>query len=138
MKKISEYQIGDELYRYVNMAGVFKYEVIGRREYSGEVQLEVEAKTCSHGWQCRLLLASDDKGRIVFVHMLNNGESEDQSYWHTNDGFHFWPTSEQAKQQKLDQLIAEAQNEISKAEEVLTYRKKRLAELKGINEGVQP
>lgn len=30
-KKIAEYKIGDELFRYVTAAGVFRYAVIGRR-----------------------------------------------------------------------------------------------------------
>jgi len=70
--------------------------------------------------------------------MLNNDEEDDQSYWHTNEGLHFWPTPEQAKKQKLELLILEARNEIREAERNLDYKKKRLSEIQGINEGVQP
>lgn len=62
---IKDYKIGDELFRYVEAAGIFRYVVIGRRERQEEVQLEVECKTCSHGWQCQLLLAQNDYGKVV-------------------------------------------------------------------------
>jgi len=136
-KKIEDYKIGDELFRYVDMAGVFRYLVIGRRETSREIQLEVESQTCSHGWKCQLLLASDDYGRIFHVHMLNEDEDRPQKYWHSNDGFFFCETSEQAKAQKMEKLIASQTEAVNKAEDVLKAAKKRLADLKGINEGVQ-
>lgn len=137
-KKISEYQIGDMLYRYVSMAGVFQYKVTGRRERESEVQLEVECQTCSHGYKCELLIAQDDYGHIVHVHMLNEDEDDRQRHWHTNDGFHFLPTSEEAKQEKLVKLISDASEDVRKAEANLATAKKRLADFKGIDEGVQP
>lgn len=135
--KIEDCQIGTILYRYVDGAGVFKYVVDGVREYADGKQVEVECKTCSHGWQCRLLLAEDDYGRIVHVHMLNNDEEEDQKYWHTNDGFFFVSSPEEAKQQKVQKMIKTAEDNVRKAAEALQSAKDRLNEYKGLLEGVQ-
>lgn len=135
---INTYKIGDELFRYVDAGGVFRYVVTGRREYQDEVQLEVECKTCSHGWQCRLLLAQNDFGKIVAVHMLNEDEDEPQRHWHTNDGYHFWPTVDEAKREKLVQFLRQREEAVRKAEAALVQAKAALAEAKGMVEGVQP
>lgn len=135
---IKQYKIGDELFRYVEMAGVFQYVVLGRREYQEEVQLEVECKTCSHGWQCRLLLAQDDHGRIVAVHMLNEDEDEPQRNWHRNEGFHFWPTVDQARAEGLQKILRNRQESVRTAQERLDAAKKSLAEIQALVDGVQP
>lgn len=136
--KINEYKVGDELFRYVDGGGVFRYVVIGRRERADEVQLEVECKTCTHGWQCQLLLAHDDRDRIVAVHMLNNDEEDDQRNWHTNDGCHFHSTAELAKQEKLEKLVEHANKRVANAKDALRAAEARLKELQGLAEGVQP
>lgn len=136
--KIEDYKIGDEMFRYIDGGGIFRYVVIGRREREQEIQLEVECKTCSHGWKCQLLLAKDDYGRIFVVHMLNNDDEHDQRMWHTNDGFYFCRTADEAKQQKLVKLVAHAEEQVRKAEDSLRAAKARLAEVKGLAEGVQP
>jgi len=137
-KGIGEYKVGDELFRYVTCAGVFRYVVTGRRERAEEIQLEVECKTCSHGWQCQLLLAQDDYSRIVAVHMLNNDDDDDQRVWHGNEGLHFWPTPTEAKNEQLRKLVSEARDRISKTEDLLKTQRARLDELKGLIEDVQP
>ena len=135
--KISDCTIGTTLYRYVDCAGVFRYVVDGVREYSEGRQIEVECKTCSHGWQCRLLLAADDYGRICVVHMLNNDEDHDQRYWHTNDGYFFVATAEEAKKQKIEKMVKEAQDSVKKAKESLKTAEDRLKEYSGLLEEVQ-
>lgn len=135
--KIEDCKIGTELFRYVDGGGIFRYVVDGIRQYNDELQLEVTCKTCSHGWQCRLLLAADDRGRIFVVHMLNNDEDEDQSYWHSNDGYFFVGTSEEAKQQKIKRMVKSAEERVQKAMKELTDAERRLEEVKGLDEGVQ-
>lgn len=135
---IKDYKIGDELFRYVEMAGVFRYVVTGRREYQEEVQLEVECKTCSHGWQCQLLLAQNDYGKVVAVHMLNEDEEDPQRRWHGNEGFHFWPTVEQCKAEALQKALINRKEGVRLAQERLTAAEKSLAEIKALVDGVQP
>lgn len=134
---INDCKIGTELFRYVDGAGVFRYVVDGIRTYNNEIQLEVECKTCSHGYQCRLLLAQDDRGRIFHVHLLNDSEEESQAYWHTNDGFFFVVTSQEAKQQKVAKMIKSAEDGGRKAQENLEGAKARLKEYQGLIEEVQ-
>lgn len=135
--KINDYKVGDELFRYVDGAGIFRYVVIGRRERPDEVQLEVECKTCTHGWQCQLLLARDDRDRIVAVHMLNNDEEEDQRNWHGNEGYHFHADADAAQQEKLEKLINCAKERLASAKDALRVAQDRLKELQGLAEGVQ-
>lgn len=136
--KIADYKIGDELFRYIVCGGVFRYIVDGRREYDGRVQLEVECQTCSHGWKCRLLLAQDDYGKIVEVHMLNDDDEHSQRAWHGNEGLHFWPTAEEAKQEQIRRLIRTADENVRKAEDALVAAKSRRDELKDLATGAQP
>lgn len=122
-KTISEYKIGDELFRHVEGGGTFRYLVQGIRTYGhGEkfddnsTQLEVECQTCSHGWKCRVLLAQDDFGRIVVVHMLNEDEDDRQRHWHTNDGLRFWPTAQEAREEGLKLVLRRVDERIREAE----------------------
>jgi|JI10StandDraft_1071094.scaffolds.fasta_scaffold221120_3 hypothetical protein len=136
---ISDYKFGDELFRYVDPCGVFRYVVIGRRERGDEVQLEVECKTCSHGYQCQLLLAQNDYGRIIAVHMLNDDAEDSQRHWHGNDeGLHFCSTSDEARQEQVRRLVRRATDNVNKCKESLAAAEKRLAEVKGLIEDVQP
>lgn len=136
--RIAEIKIGDELFRYVDGGGVFRYIVTGRREYADGVQLEVECKTCSHGWQCQLLIAENDYGRIIAVHMLNNTEEDDQRYWHTNEGHYFVSTVEEAKAGKVEKLIRDAVQRVADARNVLKAAEQRLSDLRGLNGEAQP
>lgn len=84
-------KIGTELYRWVSRAGLFHYKVVGKREYADDVQYEVECQTCSHGWKCHLLVATDDDKRVQYVKMINDDEEciREQKHFHTHSGeFH--------------------------------------------------
>lgn len=131
-RPIADYKIGDELFRYIVCGGVFRYIVLGRRDYSDSVQLEVECQTCSHGWKCRLLLAQDDYGKIIEVHMLNDCEEDRQRHWHGNEGLHFWPTAEEAKQEQIRRLIRNAEDAVNKAKDALGAAERRRDELKDL------
>jgi len=127
-------RIGDELFRYVELGGIFRYVVYGIRQYEDGDQYEVECQTCSHGERCRLLIARDDYGRLIHIHMLNEDEDlcDEHRCWHTNDGYHFWPTFGQAKEESFKRAIEKAEESVSEAEKLLADRQKRLAELKSL------
>ena len=127
--QISDYKLGDELFRHVSGGGVFRYLVQCVRTYEDGPQLEVECETCSHGWKCRLLLAQNDYGKIVHVHMLNEDEDEPQRHWHGNEGLHFWPTKGEAREEGLQQIIKRTNDEIRKKEDDLKAAKKYRDEL---------
>ncbi len=116
---ISTYSIGDELFRHIEGAATFRFTVQGIRKYEDSVQLEVECQTCTHGWKCRLLLAQNDYGKIVSVHMLNEDENDSQKHWHSNDGLHFWPTKVEAREEGLRALIRRADDRIKQKQDQL-------------------
>lgn len=128
-KTLADYKIGEELFRYVEGGGIFRYKVDGVRQYQGETQLEVEAQNCSHGWKCRLLIARDDYGKIHAVHMLNEDDEDHQRHWHGNEGFHFWPSSAKAKAEGVKAMIRRAKERVEKAKGELAAAQSRLTEL---------
>lgn len=132
MKKIDDYKVGDELFRYIEMGGIHRYIVQGVRQYQDDVQLEVEDQSCSHGWKCRLLVARNDYGKLHAVHMLNDDEEDTQRHWHQNEGFHFWPTTTRAKAEGFDAAIRRAKESVAKAEDGLAAAKRRLQELESL------
>lgn len=118
-RRIDQYKVGDELFRYVDAGGVFRYIVTGVRSYADEVQLEAECQTCSHGYKCKVLLARDDEHRIVTVHMLNEDENDRQRYWHSNDGMFFWPTENEARMDGYAFLMRRRETNVREAEDRL-------------------
>ena len=126
---INDYKIGDELFRYVVMGGIFRFIVPGVRQYEDGNQIEVECQTCSHGWKCRLLLAQTDYGKIDSVHMLNEDEDDRQRHWHSNDGYHFWPTKKEARAQGYQKAIDRKNEEVRQAEDRLKALMKSRDEL---------
>lgn len=84
-----------------------------------------------------MLLAEDDYGHIVTVHMLNDDEERSERVWHGNEGNYFLDSPAKVKAEYLKKLVQEAKSEVSKAKDALAYREKRLADLKGMAEGVQ-
>jgi hypothetical protein len=120
------------------MGGVFRYIVKGIRTHiDGEVHLEVECQTCSHGWKCMLLVAQDDYGKIVHVHMLNEDEDNPQRHWHSNDGLSFWPTSELAKLDQLKRMKREAEEAVSRAKDELRRAEQKLKQWVGLIDEVK-
>ncbi len=128
-KPITEYRIGDEIWRHVDGSGTFRYIVDGIRTYPEGAMLEVECQTCSHGWKCRVLLAKNDDGRIHAVHMLNDDEDGEQRIWHTNEGLHFWPTKAEARDEGLRMLVRRQRERVTSLDNQLDAARKRLASL---------
>lgn len=134
-KDISEYAVGDSMFRYVAMGGVFEFKVIGVRRYGDQketqsTQLEVESQSCNHGWKCQLLVAQDDYGRLVSIGMLNEDESEPQKYWHTQDEYHFYPRKVEAQQERLTLAVKNQQDRAKEAQRYLNKEQEKLREMK--------
>ena len=123
--------IGDSLYRYVVLGGIFHYIVIGKREYADDVQYEVECQTCNHGYKCVVLVAYDDYGRLMTVRALSDDDGERQYAWHVNDdnGLHYRRTKEEAGQDYFNYRIKVADTEIAKAQQTIERCEKTKAEL---------
>lgn len=137
-KSIQDYKVGDQIFRHVEGGGTFEYIVKCVREYENERQLEVECQPCKHGYKCLVLLAQNDSGGIVSVHMLNNAEGDDQSYWHSNDGLHFWPTHEEAREEGLQLLARRVRDRISQKERGLEQEREHLKRIEAAIGGLQP
>ncbi len=129
MSAIDAYKIGDELFRYVEGGGIFRYTVKGIRSYEDSTQLEVECQTCSHGWKCLLLLARNDYGRVHAVHMLNDDEDNSQRHWHGNEGMHFWPTVAEAKAEGIQLMIRRAKENVERTKAAHKAATDRLTEM---------
>ena len=126
---INEMKIGDKLYRYVDVGGVFEYEVIGIRQYESGNQIEVRCNTCNHGWKCEVLVAMNDYGKLISIQMLNDRECDSQKCWHSQDKFHFWKTSSEAKKEKYADMIKTIKDDIKLCEVGLAAKKKNLADI---------
>jgi hypothetical protein len=61
--------------------------------------------------------------------MLNEDEDDEQKHWHTNDGLHFWPTRDEAREEGLRALIRRADERIRGLEERIAGERKRRDEL---------
>jgi hypothetical protein len=132
---INSLVLNDKLFRNVPMAGIFTYTVIEVRSRAGEDnQLVVRCEACSHGYKCELLLCANSYKRIICASLLNDDDSCSQALWHTqsdDDGF-FVTSMQQAKVDKANRLMREADESVRKAEEVLARQKARRAEIKDI------
>ena len=135
-KDITKYAIGDSLFRYVEMGGLFEFKVIGIRVYgpgeqtARDTQLEVEAQSCAHGWKCRVLVAQDDYGKLVSIGMLNEDEDDPQRYWHTQGEYYFYPTKGQAQNERLTLAVRGQEGRVKEAQERLNREAAQLKDLK--------
>lgn len=136
-KTIDQYKIGDKLFRYVNLGGVFEYVVEGIRSYKEAIELEVKCLSCTHGWKCEILVGQNDYQQIFSIHMLNENEENPQKYWHTNDQFHFWPTKEEAREESLRYFVAQKKDKVAQLEKQLATAQKELVEMQTAIEGLR-
>ena len=120
--------IGDKLYRRVEMSGIWEYEVFAVHDYGTVKQYSVRCAPCNHGWKCELLVAEDNKGNFVYVSMLNNDEDNDQTYWHTN-GPLFRKTKDEAKRDSYLVILRHRKEMLAKAQSALKQAEKDVAEM---------
>lgn len=81
-------KIGDILYHYAGINGVFEYTVIEIRKSKDNIQYMIECKSCNHGTEkCRLLVINHEshyrKNVYKFVTMVGSEEENKEHYiWH--------------------------------------------------------
>lgn len=124
MKKLN---IGDKLYRYVSLKGVFEYEVVGIRQYEKNNHYELICKNCNHGQQCKVLVNADPvyKKAFKYIEMLNNDDIDDDVHsfsWHY-DGNYFLSSEEaliyksEKHLQWLKNILEDAENRVKRIKE---------------------
>lgn len=124
-------KIGDELFRYVEMSGIWKFIVKGVRQYESDFQYEIESQSCSHGWKCMLLIGLNDYGKLTYISMLNNDDDDRQEYWHVGK-FHFYPTAKEAKVEAHEHYLSEYKDKLRKAKESVSSIEKTIQEIKDL------
>jgi hypothetical protein len=126
--KIIELKIGDKLYSYVMLKGVFSYDVIGVREYVDVKLYEIECNMCSGHKQCKLLVSqNDNETSFKYISMIDEDENNEQYYWHSESSF--FTTSKECKRKYLKKLIEEKKKDIEKTKELVKYKEEELNKL---------
>lgn len=86
--KAKKLNIGDILYHYASINGIFEYVVIEVRESKDNIQYLIECQSCEHGIaKCRLLVVKHESpyknGVYKFVTMTGSEEENNEHYiWH--------------------------------------------------------
>lgn len=139
MKKenIISTNIGDILYKYVTLKGIFTYKVIGKREYKDNVQYEVECQQCRDHLPCHVLVTQvDNKPCFQYVSMVDEDEDYEQYYWNTSvNTFKTEYYFKSLKDCKIDLgkgNIKNIEKEIEELEEKLKKAKFKLTEQKAL------
>jgi hypothetical protein len=128
---MSELKLGDKLYRYVEVGGVFTYTVIALRVTEFETAYEVRCETCTHGWKCEMVIGNSD-GNLVYRFMTNDDEdSNRQNYWH-NDRTVFHTDINLAKIDAYKNQNKYWAEKISKLEDALKLAKEERKKVDGL------
>jgi len=138
---IDQLVLGDKLYRYVHLGGMFEYTVIEIRKREGEPQqIVARCESCHHGWHCQVLLAQNSMGDIICVALLNDDEDNSQGCWHTQ-GEHDYVFRRTKRESFIDvytRNIKLLQEKVANTEARLVRAREELAEeearLKSFNE----
>ena len=126
---IIKINIGDSIYRYVSFGGIREFKVVGKRWYEDNIQLEVEDQHCNHGWNCRLLVAMNDYGRLISIKMLNDDEDDSQRHWHSQEDYNFWLDKKHVRQQYASITLSGYRDKLAVAENNVKEIKKVIDEL---------
>ena len=123
-------KIGDKLYRYVEVGGIFTYTIIGLRISEFETAYEARCETCTHGWKCEMVIGnSDDK--LVYRYMINDDEDNRQNYWH-NDKTQFHQDVNLAKIDAYNNQNKYWSEKINKLEEALKIARDEKKKVDGL------
>jgi O6-methylguanine-DNA--protein-cysteine methyltransferase len=79
-----ELKLGDSLYKYSSI-NLLIYTVFGIVQREEGKYYQVRCTSCNHGNKCEVLIKEDDRGKLVYVSMLNEDEEDKQYYWHMTD-----------------------------------------------------
>lgn len=108
---------GQTIYRYLT-TGVFRYKVIGIRDYESHTLYEVECLSCTQGYQCRCLVAVNSENAIQHVDFINNDDEDSQHHWH-NGGEPYFRTLEETNRYIGRRLLSGVNEEIDRLEKGL-------------------
>lgn len=128
MSKVNEISVGDILYRWVEMSGIWKYKVIAKKFAEYGNFLEIESLQCNHGFNCQLLITDGDYGKLVYVHMLNHDDEDDQRAWHGdfNRKYHFFVNEADAKKEAYVVYISQYKESVQNLKDRLAQEEKNL------------
>lgn len=131
--KPKDMEIGVKLYQY-SSPRILEYIVIGVNELKTKGHIErfyiLECQSCADHDKCQVATKFDDCGYLVYSHMINGYENDDdeyfnkhghykngQYYWHKNKNHLFFKTRKQAQIFILNKNIDYAKDMIAKAEQ---------------------
>lgn len=145
--KVKDLKIGETLYAYNDK--VLEHKVIEVQTLETEDHKEkfwiLECQSCTDHTKCRFATKLDDYGNLVYSHMVNNYQEEDeesgrcknsQYYWQS--GSVFFKTRTEARLYVHHKNIDYYKSNIKKAEDSIEYNKKCIEEseekIKALNE----
>lgn len=143
MKKEATLKIGDKLYKYVVLKGIFEYTVISIREYTNQseskqggiaqyVHYVVRCSQCLDHAPCEVLIVDADTGETYnYVGMLNGyGDDDDEQeeysrtsnewYWHGGPDEPFFRTVSKAKEHAYERNLRHLKDDLKAARDKAT------------------
>lgn len=138
--------IGDSVYKYIPLRGVWDYVVKGKREYEATTLYEVEAQTCRDHEPCRVLITQvDNCAYFEYVGMANNSDIEEdengyskpeQYYWHITDNkYKFFTTKNKCLKFAHERLRVDKLEDLEKAKQNVRNIVKSINEIDSLIKG---
>lgn len=142
--KPSDLKIGVELYQY--NSSIMPYKIIGVNQLETDAHIEkfyiLECQSCDDHEKCQVAVKFNDHGDIVYSHMINAYEHDDdgyhkehehyrnsQYYWHTTDEKTRWfLTRKDARLYIYERNIAFFKTKIEEAQKKITDLEKSISE----------
>jgi len=142
--KISDLKIGTELFQYSNQILSYKITAINVLETGTHTEkfYIAECQSCSDHEKCVVAFKLDDYGSLVYSHMINNYEYDDeyiaehehyrnsQYYWHKNEHCNFFLTRKEAQKFILNKNITYCEESIKKSESSIEHNKAEIEKYK--------
>lgn len=135
--KVKDLKIGQILYAYNDK--ILEHKVIEKQILETENHKEqfwiLECQSCNDHSKCRFATKLDDYGNLVYSHMVNQYEEEDENssrcknsqyYWQS--GSTFFATRTEARMYVHNKNINYYNQNIKKAEETIEYNRRCIAE----------
>jgi len=133
-EKIIKLKIGDELFKYQPLKGIWSYIVLGVRDYGDSVLYEIECQACNDHEKCRILVAQNDNQKSFhYVSIVNDDEEHEQYYWHIQN--EYYVSKNDCKRQAYKKEVEYKENRIKELEAQLKTVKDSLTELKLLIDG---
>lgn len=144
--KVKDLDIGEVIFTYNDQ--VLEHKVVERQTLESDGHTEVfwilECQSCSYHTKCRFAIKRDDSGDLIYSHMLNNYECDEddksecrrntQYYWHK--GARFFKNRNEARLYVWDKNISFYQSKIDEAKKSIEYNEKCIEEAKEKMQGI--